>query len=153
MGVPGGVRVKCVMSCHCFTLSQSADTTFEYDYDHEGETRVFCPERYELSKSILAHFEYALGRAQSFKVFWDVDKSGGVNNLTVDDRNDGYRYCMYFDLSRHDDETGRYVLLQIRSAYRRDIRLSGRNQVKIGTLIDQKLGIRPMKTRKKKRKK
>lgn len=60
---------------------------------------------------------------------------------------------MYFDLSRHDDETGRYVLLQIRSAYRRDIRLSSRKQVKIGTLIDQKLGIHPMKTRKKKRKK
>jgi hypothetical protein len=150
---PDGVSIRCILSCHCFTLSPTADPTSDYEYNFEGELRVFCPERYERSKAIFSHFSYALERATSFKVMRSKDNSGQINNLTVDDLADGVRYCMYFDVSRSSGDGVVELLLHVRSAYTRQFRKSGADFVKIGTLIDQKLGLRPQLVPSRKRRK
>jgi hypothetical protein len=50
---------------------------------------------------------------------------------------------MYFDVSRSSGDGVVELLLHVRSAYTRQFRKSGADFVKIGTLIDQKLGLEP----------
>lgn len=151
-GRPDGASVKVVLSCHCFTLNVSADPGSKPDYNFEGEERWFCPDRYEDSKTIHGHFEYAFERASTFNVNWTKDASGNVNYLTVDSPEDGYRYCMYFDLgvSKNKDSD---VFLIVRSAYKQRISTKNRDRVRFGTLIDGVLGLRMSGKKKKRRKK
>jgi hypothetical protein len=152
-GRPVGVNVKVALSCHCFTLKANADSGETPDYQFENEIRWFCPNRFEDSKTIHGHFDYALQRASTFNVSWTKDSSGNVNYLTIDVPEDGYRYCMYFDVGLSKDRPGCEVFLIIRSAYRQQIALKGRDHVRLGTLIDATLGIRPAGKRRKRRKK
>lgn len=142
---PEGVSIRCILSCHCFTLSPTADSTRDYDYRFEGELRVFCCDRYELSKSISTHLQNALENARTFKAVRSKDKNGQSNNLTVDVLEDGLRYSMFFDLSQSPAGDAADLLLHVRSAYMRNFRRRGAELVRVGTLIDQKLGLRKSK--------
>ena len=152
-GRPDGINVVCNISCHCFTSSYCPDGAIPPDYITEGENRWFCPNRWELSKTLHAHFENALLNAARFKVFWSNDRTGSKNLLTVRNPDDGQSYCIYFDVSVQGNGANRYLLLQVRSAYLQSVNLSGRDKVRLGTVIDQILGIRQKGNRKNKRKK
>jgi hypothetical protein len=141
------------MSCHCFTDALAAEGDKPPDYNFEGERRYFCEERFQLSKSIFPHFEGAFQRARSFKVIQTRDASGNLNFLTVDNPEDGYRYCIFFDVKRRIENKSSYVLIHIRSAYRKHIKFSSRQKVKLGTLIDRALDLqKPNRARKGKKK-
>lgn len=153
LGRPDGVPVKVVLSCHCFTLKVSADSGDAPDYQFEDEQRWFCPHRYEDSKSIHTHFQYALERATTFNVNWTSDANGNVNYLTVDSPQEGYRYCMYFDVDISKNNTASEVFIIVRSAYKQHIKFKTRDRIRLGTLIDERLGIRNLGKKKKRRKK
>lgn len=152
-GRPGGTPIKIILSCHCFTLKVIADSGEKPDYQFEDEVRWFCPERFEYSKSIHGHFEYALKHASSFNVFWTSDNSGNINYLTVDLPEEGFRYCIYFDIGASKKDSSCEVIINIRSAYKKRIKIKNRDRVRLGALVDQVLGIKKPGKRRKRRKK
>lgn len=144
------------MSSHCFTESESESSSNSENsipYVFEGERREFSLERFELSKRNWPHLESAFSSAASCKVPFDADKTGSVNDVMIDEFIDGERYCVYFDLSAKRDADGRYILFQIRSAYRKYVAVTGRQAVRLGTLIDQALGLRSRNRPKRRREK
>lgn len=60
---------------------------------------------------------------------------------------------MYFDVDISKNNTASEVFIIVRSAYKQHIKFKTRDRIRLGTLIDERLGIRNLGKKKKRRKK
>jgi hypothetical protein len=117
-GRPGFVELQLHVfvsfSHHCFSRSQEDVVTFTTDETYEdtsrGEVRIFCKDRWELSKKLSAIFRQGMGR----KCFHTGRHNFFTVELNVDVASNDYTVYFTANQSSHAD-----VHLHIESAYLR----------------------------------
>ncbi len=122
-GLGFAIDVVVLFSCHCFSISLKRDGRHpsaiprDHLYIGERETRVLCPERYDLSRKYFPRLitelptrqiRVAAEQRQNFFTTELIDEAGGKAH-----------YAVFFEPEK-DGRRSKRVLLRIQSAYRVD---------------------------------
>lgn len=113
--------VQVLFSSHCVSWGAKNGTLIDFHvhgrdrriYDHRGQERCFCEDRYELSKQLPDIFS----RFLDYKCFF----TGHGNWLLVeivDDQGNKSEYEVYFDIKKGD---GQQLVINVESAYIRNL--------------------------------
>lgn len=142
----GSVDVVVLFGWHCFTRGPEPGQTFqgvplEDIYGLDGQRRILCPERYELSKLLpaivrnLPSRQIRMAERQNYFLVEEATADGG----TVD-------YAIFFEVSR--DGKRRRLFLRIQTAYtglRITARLRDAKKVRFNTLVKSVFERKPLR--------
>lgn len=108
-------RVNVIFGMHCFTRKPVPGETYSADleYEHEGESRVFCSERHALSMS-LPEIMRSIGSRKCFHTNYGTYFI--VEAVNLDGKK--YEYAIFFKVSKASK--GLRLNVYVQSAYRLD---------------------------------
>jgi len=140
---PTKIRITYRFGCHCFTEEYADDRhTPGHLYMHEGETRAFHPQRYQLSLQLPGILTQKLLRGMVYRSKHNYTYISQVSlnvggGLMVD-------YPVFFSIEKDQNIDHPGVVIFVKSAYLKDMNLeqNARNQ-RFKSLVAHYAGINP----------